>query len=367
MTDDIRISELHFGRLSSSDSQLNYSERPDWIAQCEKCDGTVVFDRASFPLTRSCPKCGERYYRALCTEGDHYILISNDTLLEISDGMARLCPYPDCDFVLMAFSHPNPVVLYEALNIVSWEEDQRRKDFRSRAHQRIPEGHIVSHQLPREHLPFFPIRVSTPARPQDDRRRFEEYHFTTGARLKQAEYFLLHIYKEYGRFSAEKSVLGEGLPEFIRHDLMLRGFILSLRSALDVLCQEILLYYLVSIPERRVDFDKDVVTNSLPASVADLIRQFRSEGDYVYLNRLRNVLEHRRASVLRKKVQTSVLIYPSGGVQNQPHPDEQLLADDPESPPGTETIERQRSLCLVGRNLLIAVNDFILRVYEAAN
>lgn len=367
MTDDTRISELHFGKLSSSDRQLEYSERPDWVAQCEKCEGKVVFDRDSFPQPRPCSKCSERYYRALCTEGDHYVLISNNTLLEFSDNKAIVCPYPGCDFVLVTFSHPNPVIRYETLNIVTWEEDQRRKDFRSRAHQRIPEGHIVSHQAPKEPLPFFPIRASTPARAQDDRRRFEEYHFTTGARLKQAEYFLLHIHKEYGRFSAEKSVLGESLPGFIRHDLMLRGFILSLRSVLDVLCQEILLYYLVSIPERRVDFDKDVVTNSLPASVADLIRQFRSEGDYVYLNRLRNVLEHRRASVLRKKVQTSVLIYPSGGVQNQPHPDEQLLADDPESPPGTETTERQRSLCLVGHNLLIAVNDFILRVYEAAN
>jgi hypothetical protein len=226
--------------------------------------------------------------------------------------------------------------------------------------------------------PFFPIRTSTPPALQDDRSRFEEYHFTTGARLKQAEYYLLHIHKEYGKFSVEKSILGEGLPEFIRHDLLLRGFLMNLRSALDILCQEILLYYKVPIEERRVDFDQFPVSSNLsnlkgglyqnlPGVIADQIEQFRKEWAYIYLNRLRNVLEHRRAPVPRKLVATSTLIYMDGRMESgRPEPDIQWLADDPESPSGTETFELRREICSVGQNLLYLVNDFVLSTYEAA-
>jgi hypothetical protein len=364
---DVQISQLHFAGLSGPDSKLDYGSRPDWIAQCQKCQGQVVFDRDSFQRRQACPKCGERYYRALCVEGDHYVLISNDTLLEFSNSIAINCPYPQCDFVLVALSYPIPEVRYESLNIVAWEEDQRRQDFRDRAHQRIPAGYIVLSQTPRARPPFFPVQTSKPPAPQDDRSRFEEYHFTTGARLKQAEYYLLHIHKEYGRFSVEKSVLGEGLPEFIRHDLLLRGFVMNLRSALDVLCQEILLYYKIPIEEMEVDFGRANVRKKLPSTVAAHITQFSDEWAYVYLNRLRNVLEHRRAPLPRKLVSTSVPVCADGRVgPARPQPDVQFLADDPEIPPGAETFELQREICSVCHNLLYTVNDFVLTTYEAA-
>lgn len=378
MADDVGVSHLYFARLSEKDSRLDYDSRPDWVAQCRKCDSQIIFGRDSFQQAQACLKCGERYYRALCAEGDHYVLISNDALVEFSDGKAIDCPHPGCDFVLIAFSYPSPEIRYESLNIVTWGEDQRRREFRDRAHQLIPAGLIVSPQTPRERLPFFPTQTATPPPPQDDRSRFEEYHFTTGARLKQAEYYLLHIHKEYGKFSVEKSTLGEGLPEFVRHDLLLRGFVMNLRSVLDVLCQEILLYYKVPIEERSVDFDKFPVRNDLNTKkggiyqhvlgvIADQIEQFRNEWAYIYLNRLRNVLEHRRAPLPRKQVSTSTLMYADGRVEpGRSQPDIQWLADDPESPSGAETFELRREMCSVGRNLLYLVNDIVLRTYEAA-
>ena len=367
MTDDVRISELDFARLSEADGRLDYDSRQDWVALCRKCGGRVVFGRDSLGQARACLECGERHYRALCVEGDHYVLVSNDTLLEFANGVAIDCPHPGCGFVLAAFSHPNPEVRYESLNVVTWREDRRREEFRDRAHQRIPAGHIVSPQVPRPRPPFFPVPTSTPPAPQDDRKRFEEYHFTTGARLKQAEYYLLHIYKEYGRFSVEKSSLGEGLPEFIRHDLLLRGFVMNLRSALDVLCQELLLYYKKPVEEMEVDFGRRSVRKKLPRAVAAHITKFSNEWVYAYLNRLRNVLEHRRAPLPRKRVTTSVPMYADGRVgPARPHPDVQLLADDPESPPGSETFELRREMCSVCHNLLSTVNDFVLRTYEAS-
>jgi hypothetical protein len=367
MAEDVRISELDFTRLSEADGRSEYESRPDWVAPCPKCGGQVVFGRDSLGQARACSGCGGRYYRALCVEGQHYVLVSNDNLLEFASGVAVDCPHPECGFVLAAFSYPNPEVRYESLDVVTWKEDRRREEFRDRALQRIQAGSVVSPQSPRSRPPFFPVQTLTPPKPQDDRERFEEYHFTTGARLKQAEYYLLHIHREYGRFSAEKSALGEGLPEFVRHDLLLRGFVMNLRSALDVLCQELLLYYKIPVEEMAVDFGRRDARKKLPAAVAALITTFSNEWAYVYLNRLRNVLEHRRAPLPRKRVTTSVPVYAGGRVRPaRPHPDVQLMADDPESPPGSETFELGRETCSVCHRLLSAVNDFVLSVYEAA-
>ena len=63
---------------------------------------------------------------------------------------------------------------------------------------------------------------------------------------------------------------------------------------------------------------------------------------------------------------TSVPVHADGRVGlATPHPDVQLLADDPENPPGAETFELQREICLVCHNLLSTVDDFVLRTYEA--
>ena len=66
---------------------------------------------------------------------------------------------------------------------------------------------------------------------------------------------------------------------------------MNLRSALDILCQELLLYYKIPIDEMEVDFGRRGVRNQLPGAVATHITQFSDEWAYVYLNRLRNVLE----------------------------------------------------------------------------
>jgi hypothetical protein len=366
MTDDPGFGFVNFAQRSTKD------ERQDWIGQCPKCQTSIAFGAYDFLRPHSCPNCGGRYFRCLCVRGDHYILITNDDLIDFSNNCSINCPHPQCDLPLIASGYPAPEICYEKLDIVSWEQDSRQTDFKARAHKRIPKGHIITPQAPRPHPPYFPIQTSAPPSLQDDRVRFDWYHSTTGARLLEAEFYLLHIYRQYGRFSVLKSTLGEDLPEFIRRDLMLRGFVMNIRSSLDTLSQEILLHYEVPIEERRVDFDKVPTSNklssskykNLPVVVADLFEKFRNQWGYIYLNRLRNALEHRRAQGVVRKIEQPVAIF--AGQIVPPTRIEYRLGDDPDSPPGSETYTLHRELCSIGRNLLAIVNEFVLETYDAA-
>jgi hypothetical protein len=366
MTDYPGFGFVHFAQRPTEDEPLG------WITQCPRCQTSITFEANDFMRPHTCPDCGGRYFRALCLRGDHYILITNDDLVDFSNGRAIDCPNPQCDLAVAPLGYPAPEIRYETLDIVSWEKDSRRRDFKNRAHERIQKGRIITPQTPRPHPPYFPIRTKTQPSPQDDRARFDWYHSTTGSRLLEAEFYLLHIYRQYGRFSVLKSTLAEELPDFIRQDLLLRGFIMNLRSSLDTLSQELLLYYEVPIEERQVDFDRipttDKLLNSkyknLPILIADLYSTFRNGWEYIYLNRLRNALEHRRAQCLVRKIEQPVAIFPGQIVP--PTRMEYRLADDPDSPPGSETYTLHRELCGLGRKLLAVVNEFVLKAYNAA-
>lgn len=73
------------------------------------------------------------------------------------------------------------------------------------------------------------------------------------------------------------------------------GFINNLRSALDMLAQEITAVYLSKYKEADVEYK--IFSNNLtinPNPINSLINTFKSSNTFSYLNKLRNVLQHRR-------------------------------------------------------------------------
>jgi hypothetical protein len=77
------------------------------------------------------------------------------------------------------------------------------------------------------------------------------------------------------------------------------SFINNLRSALDILSQEICFHSSPNAPEKKIDFFK--IDQFIGAGYEDIkqsIIEFRESDLFVYLNKLRNVLQHRRIPLM---------------------------------------------------------------------
>lgn len=77
------------------------------------------------------------------------------------------------------------------------------------------------------------------------------------------------------------------------------GFINNLRSALDIFTQEVATFLAPETPESRVDFRiVDQIFRDTTDEIGQHVQTFSGGESYNYLNRLRNVLQHRRIPLM---------------------------------------------------------------------
>jgi len=131
-------------------------------------------------------------------------------------------------------------------------------------------------------------------------------HHSVGVRMKSAKKSLDYLIKEkwYSPFSLSNSP-NQNIQQKMRtpfdhefHENVF-GFINNLRSALDMLAQEVASVCLHNYNEKDIEYksiDQKLTTNN--SSIATIISSFRGEKTYSYLNKLRNVLQHRRLPMM---------------------------------------------------------------------
>ncbi|MEY6430837.1 hypothetical protein ABC977_00260 [Thioalkalicoccus limnaeus] len=145
------------------------------------------------------------------------------------------------------------------------------------------------------------LRVKRKCAPEDQKRIAARHH-AVGVRMKSAKQSMEFLLKETWYSPVSFSNSPNHRPEDkIRtpfdhdfHDRTL-GFINNLRSALDMLAQEITSIYLSNYRESEIELRTFAEKLSLnPNSIAPAVDAFKATDRFNYLNKLRNVLQHRR-------------------------------------------------------------------------
>lgn len=214
------------------------------------------------------------------------------------------------------------------------------------------------------------------------------YHATTKARVKQANFFLDCL---TGDATLEAP---EYLDGFDKRDMLIFGLVNSLRSSLDSLTHELVLFYNGSAKNRRdIQFSKLLkpeIQLSAPPTLCDLVREFRDGNTFWYLNRLRVAQQHRRHALIQTQAVSRMAFTvvgqdgegtPAGwgvsdasaqgaveavpATDSRPEPDLRL-PDDPDVEPGDETFSPGRPLFDVARHLYRETREFILASYALA-
>jgi hypothetical protein len=217
------------------------------------------------------------------------------------------------------------------------------------------------------------IRRSNDVLTDPEKQRLAVYHATTGARISGAEYHLEQLkmievktlrlisedgvgsnppHQEEARFSQETLL-----------DIYTFGFVNSLRSSLDIIAQELALLFSLTLPENHIDFKIAKLQGKLPAAIEDQILAFQKTDDYLYLNRLRNAVQHRRIWLERTKAIFNA--HPVTGGE-EPVDIRILLPDDPNALPGTQTYLQNKELLITFTGLLTKIKDVLFNIYELA-
>jgi hypothetical protein len=217
------------------------------------------------------------------------------------------------------------------------------------------------------------IRRSNEVLTDSEKQRLAVYHATTGARISGAEYHLEQLKKielRTLRLISEDDA-GSNLPQqagarFSQEtllDVYTFGFVNSLRSSLDILVQELALLFTLNLPENNIDFRITKLRGKLPAAIEDLILAFQKTDDYLYLNRLRNAVQHRRIWLERTKAIFNA--HPVTGGE-EPVDIKILLPDDPNALPGTQTYLQNKDLLITFSELLVKTKGFLFNIYAFA-
>jgi len=139
----------------------------------------------------------------------------------------------------------------------------------------------------------------------EHQKRIAVRHHAVGVRMKSAKQAMEFLLKEPWYSPVSFSNSPNHRPEDkIRtpfdhdfHDSTF-GFINNLRSALDMLAQEIASIYLSNYKEKHIDFQNFSEKLPLnPNAIALVVDAFKASDRFKYLNKLRNVLQHRRLPV----------------------------------------------------------------------
>lgn len=145
------------------------------------------------------------------------------------------------------------------------------------------------------------LRVKRKCTPEHQKRIAVRHH-AVGVRMKSAKQSMEFLLKEpwYSPVSFSNSTdhdPGDKIRTPFDHDFhdSTFGFINNLRSALDMLAQEIASIFLSNYKESEIEFR--TFCEKLPLDqnlIAQAVDAFKASDRYKYLNKLRNVLQHRR-------------------------------------------------------------------------
>jgi predicted Zn-ribbon and HTH transcriptional regulator len=303
-------------------------------------------------IGHKCPGC-DRYYALIncpnCKNVAGFDDIEWDQVLTEEGGHC-----PNCSANLIVRDHFNVPVVTTSIpvpNLSSWCEDKRDREF----------------------VTFLSSKLTGNAKIDSG-----IYHRTTGDRIKAAEQALAKIKSlkikggtvlsnVNGSISKVEKEANEVSPTGFELNTTLFNFINNLRSALDILSQELSNAYLTGEPENRVEFLKisKIITKAPPALVK-YIEDFQQSQNYQYLNRLRNATQHRRLPLLQElgrfdlKHLNSIrptAIRPTLKV---------YLPDNPYVKLDQVKFNANNELIETLDNLYSEVKEFILNVYEQA-
>lgn len=138
------------------------------------------------------------------------------------------------------------------------------------------------------------------------RNKFAAIHHSVGVRMRASEEALKFLVENEWYSPVVISNVSSGVTnsshsvkspfDYEFHNYLF-SLINNLRSSLDLVSQELIFFFTPDIPEKDIDFYKAEkhLSNS---ALAELIVTFRSSSLFMYLNKLRNVLQHRRIPLM---------------------------------------------------------------------
>jgi uncharacterized protein YbaR (Trm112 family) len=139
-----------------------------------------------------------------------------------------------------------------------------------------------------------------------NRNLFSILHHSVGTRMKSAKESLEYLLKNEWYSPMVMSNISSSIKESVQyktpHDLDFHqnifSFINNLRSALDMLSQELCFHLSPTTPEAAIElYNVDQYLGNETA-IKELIVKFREDESFLYLNKLRNLMQHRRLPLM---------------------------------------------------------------------
>ena len=220
------------------------------LFQCPNCKSTITvddteWDRLAKPEGVDCPSCKVNLYRE-SEEWRPNVIISG--------------------------------ILLPGLN--SWSNSKDEEKYLS----------IIKRYLDSEKIKIFTVR-----------------HHSVSVRMKSAkeslEYLNSNEWYSISAISNNSGAIKKDKTYKTPHDHSfhknLFGFINNLRSALDIFTQEVATIFSPELCESKIDFRivEQIFRNTTPELI-QTVSKFRNSESYDYLNRFRNVLQHRRIPLM---------------------------------------------------------------------
>jgi hypothetical protein len=326
---------------TSKKQRFEFSEGTALVFSCFNCE-VELHKLGILHEPIYCGQCGACNYLIACSHCGQLFSVSCET----KDALSTVINCPHCEVYLTWPTTYMELSGTHTRSLREWSDDAREGEY---------------------------IRRSNDVLPDPEKQRLAVYHATTGARISGAEYHFEQLkkielrtlrllsddggasnapHKEEAKFSQETLL-----------DVYAFGFVNSLRSSLDIVAQELALLFSLTLPENEIDFRIIKLRGKLPAVIEDQILAFQKSDDYLYLNRLRNAVQHKRIWLERTKAIFNA--HPVTGGE-EPVDTKILLPDNPNALPGTQTYLQNKELLITFIGLLTETKDFLFNIYGIA-
>lgn len=321
--------------------RFEISERSALVFECLACK-VEIHKTGVLHEPINCVQCDAYNYLIACPNCAQLFPVSR----EMKDDLGTVITCTHCETFLVWPKIYVEISGTSTRSLRQWGDDDRERNFLSRSNAVLGDP---------------------------EKTRLAVYHSTTGGRLSGAESHLaelqrlkLNIFRvNTGDLAANVSA-STGRPKHSQEsmlDVYSFGFLNSLRSSLDILVQELAILFSLSAPEGKIDFSLRQISGGLPSAIEDHLLDFQRKDDYVYLNRLRNAVQHRRIWLGHTKSVFNT--HPVTGGE-EPVSTKLLLPDDPNALPGKQKYTQERELVDTFSSLLVEVREFIFGVYDLA-
>ena len=321
---------------------------------CVKGDGRVGFTpTGSTPEVGLCTTCKSRHFLAACPHCGIEFALAEDAMQRLEGNVALPCPNPGCDVHLVLFQMPRIAIVAKGASTPEpWSSDLREADYLARASAAIPASEAL---------------------------RFQVYHRTVGARIISADHHLkllknaqLNSFVIVTKPSAETepgSLDTPSLPKDIQRDILFFNFVNGLRSSLDMLAQELAVFYASALLEDNVDVRSiRTLSASVPRPLISRVSRFLRSDTYKYLNDLRRTMQHRRVPLYKQQdsFDTSFVLSTEQPTVVTPERSLTYLPDNPLALPGSETYDKKHEVVVTFERLLREVRGLVFEVYALA-